>query len=386
MKVVILSTSDNQGGAARATYRLHQSLRKHKLDSRILVKEKSSSDERVFGPKTQISKGLALTKESFDAIPLKFYQNRKDLPFSPQWVPDRVIEKVHNLSPDVVNLHWVSGGYLRIETLAKLNRPIVWTLQDMWAFTGGCHYTEGCNRYMQSCGACHQLASDLDWDLSKWIWKRKATSWRNINLTVVAPTTWMAECAQSSSLFKDLRVEVIPFCLDTEIYRPIEQAVAREVLGLPQDKKLILFGALQATSNRRKGYHLLKSALHILSKSDWRNKVGVCVFGASKQDSSSDLTGLKSHYFGYIQDDMSLAMIYSAADIMVVPSIEEAFGQTASESLACGTPVVAFNATGLKDLVTHQEDGYLAKPVSKRELTTTVNYFISEEARLAISA
>ena len=129
-------------------------------------------------------------------------------------VADRVIPKVAQINPDIINLHWISGAFMQIETFSKLKRPLVWTLHDMWGFTGGCHVIGECNRYKASCGACPQLNSSNEWDLSRWVWQRKVKAWKNINLTLVSPSSWLAECARSSSLFQNLRIEVIPHGLD----------------------------------------------------------------------------------------------------------------------------------------------------------------------------
>jgi glycosyltransferase involved in cell wall biosynthesis len=199
---------------------------------------------------------------------------------SSEWLPDRLASRVQQINPDIINLHWTCKGFLKIETLAKFTQPIVWTLHDMWAFTGGCHYSESCDLYTKSCGSCPQLQSNREQDLSRWVWNRKAKSWKSLNLTIVSPSNWLAECARSSFLFQNNRVEVIPNGLDTQIYQPIERHLARARLKLPQDKLLILFGAMSSTSDRRKGFHLLQSALQKLGESDWRNQVELVVFGS----------------------------------------------------------------------------------------------------------
>jgi glycosyltransferase involved in cell wall biosynthesis len=173
---------------------------------------------------------------------------------------------------------------------------------------------------------------------------------------------------------------VIPNGLDSEQYKPIERRLAREVLKLPQDKQLILFGAMGATSDSRKGFNWLELALQHLSNSRYEENIEIVVFGSSQPENAINL-GFKSHYLGYLQDDISLALVYSAADVMIVPSVQEAFGQTASESLACGTPVVCFDTTGLKDIVEHQENGYRAKGFSAEDLANGIAWVLQDEQR-----
>lgn len=380
MNVLLLSTQDVAGGAARAAYRLHKGLQNIDLQSQMLVQEKYTDDKTVIAPRIRLFQGVAKAKLTFETLPLKLYSQKQNTPFFIQWLPDRVISQVAQINPDIINLHWISAAFMQIETLAKLKRPLVWTIHDMWAFTGGCSYAGDCDRYQISCGACPQLNSKKDWDLSHWVWQRKAKALKNLNLTIVSPGSWLAECAKSSSLFKNLRIEVIPNGLDTQKYKPVHQRLARELLNLPLDKELILFGALDATNDSRKGFHYLQPALQELSKSGWKDKFEVVIFGASQPENPPDL-GFKTHYLGHIHDDISLATVYSAADVMLVPSLQESFGQTASESLACGTPVVAFNSTGLKDIVDHQQNGYLAKPYEVDDFAKGIAWVLENEQR-----
>jgi len=377
MESLILNTFDNFGGAARAAYRLHLGLCALGASSQMLVRTKSSSDETVIDERSIVAKAGRIS----NYLPLLFYPKLEDQLFSTQWFPDMVHPKVAKINPDIINLHWICGGYLQVETLKKFKKPLVWTLQDMWAFTGGCHYSYDCDRYKENCGQCPQLRSSKSYDLSRWIWRRKLKAWRDIDLTIVTPCAWMAECVKESSLFRERRVEVIPFCLNTKVYKPIDQKIARELLNLPQDKKLILFGAIAATTDRRKGFPLLLNALNELSRqAGWRDKFEVVVFGSSKPKKMIDY-GFHAHYLGSFADDVALALVYSSADVMVVPSLQESFGQTASEALACGTPVVAFDATGLKDIVDHQVSGYLAKPYESEDLAKGIAWVLEDQDR-----
>jgi len=384
MKILHLSTSDIEGGAARAAYRLHQGLKATDVDSQMLVRAKSSIDRAVIQEQTKLTK----LGPSLNGLPLRFYPHRQSGLFSPQWFPDAIAPKVKQLDPDIIHLHWIYNGYLQIETLTKFNKPIVWTTHDMGAFTGGCHYTGKCDQYTNSCGACPQLKSNKVGDLSRWVWNRKAKAWKDLNLTVVCASSWMAECARASSLFKNLRVEVIPYGLDLEKYKPIEQKLARKLLDLPQDKQLVLFGTSPGIiGDPRKGFQLLQPALQNLNQFGWQEKLELVVFGASQPENPINL-GFRTHYLGQFQDDISLALVYSSADVMVVPSIQEAYGQTASESLACGTPVVAFAATGPKDIIDHQYNGYLANPFEIEDFAKGIAWILENNCnqKLRIAA
>ena len=269
---------------------------------------------------------------------------------------------------------------MQIETMAKLNVPIVWSLHDMWAFTGGCHYTQSCDRYLQSCGTCPQLGSRRQLDVSHWVWRRKRQVYRQSNLTVVALSHWLANCARESSLLKDIRVEVIPNGIDTQAYRPVESKTARQLLNLPQDKKLILFGALKSTSNKRKGFQFLEAALSELKNSSWSDTFELVIVGANQPEDPPDF-GFKVHYLGSFSDDLSLALAYSAVDVFVAPSTQENLANTVMESLACGTPCIAFKIGGMPDMIEQGENGYLAQPFDVSDLARGIAWVIEDEER-----
>ncbi len=376
MKILHLSTSDIDGGGARAAYRLHQGLKSQEVDSNILVRAKESTDRSVISEKSLLTKMGPL----LSGFPLKFYPKPSSM-FSSQWVLDAIAPQVKQINPDIVHLHWICNGFLSVESFSKLNKPLVWTLHDMWPFTGGCHYTDECLGYKSTCGSCPLLRSQSSRDLSHWVMTRKLNSWKKLNPIIVSPSNWLAKCALESTLFKNYRVEVIPHGLDLSRYKPVDQKLARNLLNLPQDKKLVLFGASSgATGHTRKGFHLLQPALQKLNHLDPKANLELVVFGATEPENAVDL-GFKTHYLGTFQDDISLALIYSSADVMVVPSIQEAFGQTASEALACGTPVVAFASTGLQDIVEHQIDGYLAQPFDVDDLAEGIAWILQDEVR-----
>ncbi|MBF2066314.1 MAG: glycosyltransferase family 4 protein [Calothrix sp. C42_A2020_038] len=380
MNILLINTSDISGGAARSAYRLHEGLRSIHVKSQMLVQEKYSDDKTVIAPKLRFSQAIARAKLSFDNLPLKLCPQYNNGSFSLQWLPDKILSRVNQLQPDVINLHWVSGAYMQVETLAKLKQPLVWTLHDMWAFTGGCHYNQECNHYTTSCGTCPQLGSDRKWDLSYLMWQRKAKAWKNLDLTIVTPSNWLAKCALASSLFKNRRVEVIPYGLNTQKYRPINQQFARDLLKLPNDKQLILFGALQASSDKRKGFHLLQGALHELSSTEWKNKIELVVFGPSQSENSTNF-GFKSHNLGTLNDDLSLALAYSAADAFIAPSIQDNLPNTVMEALACGTPSVAFDIGGMPDMIEHQKNGYLAQPFKIGDLANGIIWVLENPER-----
>lgn len=380
MKVLMLSTFDTRGGAAIAARRLHTGLRRIGVDSRMLVQEKSSDDPFVIEPATPLCRALTAFRPMLDSLPLKQYPGRQRITFTPAMLPDRLGRKITQLSPEIVHLHWVAAGFIRIETLAKLNKPLVWTLHDSWPFTGGCHLPFDCLRYREACGACPTLGSSRDWDLTSRILARKQKAWQGLNLTVVAPSRWLAECARSSTLFRDKRIEVIPNGLDTSRFHPIDQDTARDILSLPRDRKLLMFGGVHAASDPNKGFHYLAEALHKLAALGWSETAELLVFGSPEPDHAPDF-GLKCHYLGHVHDDVTLALLYSAADVFVAPSIQENLPNTVIEAAACGTPSAAFAVGGLPELVEHGKTGYLAKPFESADLAKGLALLLADDAK-----
>lgn len=367
MKLLALNTQDQKGGAAIATYRLHCALRSIGVDSYLLVQRKDSDDISVLGQKSKWQYVLALIRQELECAFPKLYYKRLKTIFSAAWLPENLATKVAANRPDIIHMFWVNYGLLRIETLSKFKQPIVWTLHDMWPFTGGCHYDEGCGRFQQSCGRCPILYSQSDSDLSRRIWARKRKSWSNVPIVVVATSHWLANMARLSSLFKDQRIEVIPNCIDTEKYKPLDKVTSRAAYNLPQDKNLILFSAMSATSEKRKGNQYLVPALLKMSQLGWGKSTELVIVGASTPVNPPDL-GMKVHYMGRMNDEISQVLLYSAADVVVAPSLQENLSNTVMESLACGTPVVAFNIGGMPDMIDHQMNGYLARAFDPDDL------------------
>ncbi len=373
MKVLIVSASDINGGAARAAYRLHKSLIVKDVDSQMLVQSKDTNSSHVLVSETKINRYLSRLRPLIDSLPTRIYKNRLPTLFSPSLLPfSDVVKRVNTIKPDVVHLHWITGGMMRVEDIAKIKVPIIWSLHDMWGFTGGCHYSDGCSRYEISCGKCKVLGSEIENDLSANLHRRKSKIYSKLtNLTVVGLSRWMESEANKSSLFKDTPVVNLPNPIDTEVFSPYDKYVARDLFNLPQDKKLVLFGAIGATSDPRKGFKQLSEALEYIDA----EIIELVIFGSDS--SEMETFNHKVHYLGRLHDDIALRLLYCTADVMVVPSLQEAFGQTASEAMSCGVPVVAFRATGLLDIVDHMNNGYLAEPYSAEDLAKGINFILN---------
>jgi glycosyltransferase involved in cell wall biosynthesis len=379
--VLLLSYSDSGGGAGRAAYRLLQGLREQGVSAQMEALDPVTGDPAVHGPKTRLGRFTSLMRASVDRLPLGLVIRGPRPMFSPAWLPERLAHRVRRRAPQAVHLHWLPGGMLRIESLAGLGRPLIWTLHDMWAFTGGCHYDDGCGRYVEACGRCPVLGSARQQDLSSWVLRRKIRAWRGVPITLVAPSRWLAERASASSLFRDRPVQVIPNGLDLELFQPVDPGLARRLLRLPPDRSYLLFGALDPEGERRKGFGLLQAALQRLAEAGWRERLDLLVVGAAAPAVPLDLGGLRARYLGLLRDELSMALALAAADAVVVPSTQENLPNMAVEAFACGRPCVGFAVGGLPEIVEDGVNGRLARTLEPAELAQAIAWVLGDETR-----
>jgi len=375
MKILHFNQRDD-GGAGRAMVRLHWGLRSENVESFAFVQVKTTDDEYISAPENFLGKLSAKLKlsEHLSHLPLRFYKNKTDSHFSPSGAPDTLTKVVESINPDIVHLHWINHGFLNVESLKKFKRPIVWTLHDMWPFSGGCHYSNDCEGYKKACGTCPALGSKKENDLSRSIWKRKMKAWADLDMTIACPSNWMADCARESTLFGNRRIEVIPNGLDTAAFKPIDRPMARQLMNLPTDKHLVLFGAANV-QDIRKGIHLLMPALQKLHNNGLHDKIELMVFGSTSAEQMPEVE-FKINYLGRLTDNISLSLAYSAADVFIAPSLEDNLPNTLVEALACGTPGVAFGIGGIPDIIDHMHNGYLARPFEPASLAEGIKWVL----------
>jgi glycosyltransferase involved in cell wall biosynthesis len=379
MRVLHLSTFDSDGGAARGSLWLHQALRAQGVDSLMMVGRKTDNDASILPLPHATDRLAARLRGRLDALPLRRYDKTDDSFWTLGWVPARIEHIVEEIDPDVVHLHWIGAGFLPLDALKRIGRPLVWTLRDMWPLTGGCHYTAGCERYRESCGACPQLRSSRETDISRRTWERKKRHWTDLDLHLVPISGWLADCVEASPLLRHHPREIIPNGLDASRFHPSEKRIARRAWDLPDDRRIVLYGAINATRDRRKGFPELLAALGHLGETARARDTLLVVFGDLEPDDMPDL-GIETRYVGYVGDDEKLVLLYSCADVAVMPSLQEAFGKTLIEAMACATPVVAFASGGPLDIVDHRRTGYLAKPFCPDDLAAGITWCLDEWA------
>jgi len=378
MKVLLANTFANSGGAARAAYRLHQGLVQIGVHSRMLVQNNPTDDWRVRSmARSLFQKAVSRVRPQVDRLPLRCYFRRQSSTWSVGWLSNPISSIFNGSDAEIIHLHWVVDGFVPIREIKRISRPLVWTLHDMWAFTGGCHYAFDCPRFIESCGRCPQLRSASQFDVSRFAWREKKIHWKNRQMTIVCPSRWIARLARLSSILNDKEIIVIPNGIDTSIYKPLDKNHCREILGLPKDRRIILFGALGA-GNKAKGGHILHPAVQELRKMvPDCSQFHIAIFGAGEPKAPVSF-GIPCTYVGRLSDDIALSVLYSAVDVTVVPSLTDNLPNIVLESLSCGTPVAAFNIGGMPDMIEHRVNGYLAEPYESEDLARGIAFVLSD--------
>ena len=408
MKVISVNTNDTHGGAARAAMRIMQGVQQHGVETQMLVKEKHTQDSAVvplqqFLPKNKlycIADWVAQkVKNKYHYWLWRPYRETKENVFMSDSRGTRLGGALQKLDYDVLHLHWINQRFIKLQDLPK-DKLIVWTLHDSWPFCGVCHYFLDCQRYKTHCGDCPMLHSGKEKDLAYRIFEEKLRAYQDLNLHIVTPSRWLGECAKQSALFGRFPVTVIPNCLDTEIYRPLTETeiesrlevaiqhnpllhAVKRAVGEKAIKPLLLYGAVAAATDKIKGFKYLLSALQTLDQQGF--EANLVVFGASESDLPMQFEHISVHFIGYVSDTDLLVILYNLADVMVVPSLTEVFGQTASEALACATPVVCFKTTGIQEVVDHQVCGYVAKMQDSEDLAHGIRWCLDNNKYGALS-
>ena len=374
MNILHLWRSDSPsfgGGGAMSMYRLHSVLRKTDVNSRILCRIKTIDSPYI----EEIERGL---KEKILERLLKQVTYRL-LSLNDAHLVYSLNIKKHEfyLNADVVHLHGTHSeflNYLSLPTLTK-NKPTVFTLHDMWTLTGHCGYSYDCERWKIGCGQCpypdthpgvKRDSTRLEWKLKDWVY-------RKLDLTIICPSQWLAKIAKQSPLLNRFPIHHIPYGLDTEIFQPLDEQKSRSELGIPLDKKVLLFAAVNC-ADYRKGGDLLIKALKKLPESVKAETV-ILVFGHQSEE-PMDTSGIPVFHLGYITDKHTQALAYSAADLFLFPSRADNFPNVALESLACSTPVVSFAVGGIPEQVRPGVTGYLAQPEDVNDFCKGITHIL----------
>lgn len=382
------------GGAGAGARRLHEALLGLGVDSRFWYWRRGSVEtpraRRMLvwgdGPWLPRATDRLFGRARRVAIKSRLREARRGAPpghelFTPPVVGWATPFSERRFSGQVVHLHWVSGlvDYPTFFRSLPAARPVVWTLRDMNPLTGGCHYSDGCQRYRDGCGSCPQLGTRAPDDVSALYFSVKRAATRDLNLHVAAPSRWMLDHARSSPVFAGARsFHWMPTGIETDVFVPRDRTEARAELGIPPDGLLLALGA-ERLDNVRKGASL---ALTALARLETDRDVRLVVFGEALPAGALP-ADLPVYARGFVADPGGLATIYAAADCFVLPSLEDNLPKTGLEALSCGTPVVAFDSGGVVDYVLPGRTGLLARTGDADDLAHRIDWLLAhDEERL----
>lgn len=386
MKVVILSTFEQVGGAAIAANRLMKALRKSGVEAKMLVRDKQTDDPNVISVNSSMfARWINKIRFVWERSVI-FVHNRlkRENLFTISIANTGIDISKHPIikAADIIHLHWINQGFLSIDIIykiVKLGKPVVWTMHDQWTYTGICHYTSGCDKYLSHCSLCQKLYAPSKRDLSDIIFNKKQQLYINSAITFVGCSHWVAEEALSSTLCKKSSVYSIPNPIDTSQYKPTDKSLARKDLNLPDEQcKLILFGACKIT-DERKGLTYLKQSCDILKNKYGisSKKVSLVVFGGGVEELSS-IFPFEIHNVGYINNAELMIKLYNAVDLFAVPSLEDNLPNTIMEAMACGTPCVGFQTGGIPEMIDHLQTGYVAEYKNAQDLAKGIYWVLNE--------
>jgi glycosyltransferase involved in cell wall biosynthesis len=364
MKILHVNYSDTIGGAAIAVLRIHHILLKQGIDSHIIVSEKSSNFKNVEGPKKTIDIIKTFIKKSINRQLKYIFKTNNKNTHSINLIPSGLHKKINKFKPDVVNLHWLGNEMISLKEISKINAKVVWTLHDMWPFCGAEHYTEN-YRFVEGYNTENRPSDESGIDLNKYVWNQKNKHFKNIK-NFICTSSWMLEKAKKSKLLENKNIEEIPLTLDKNFWKPVDDKFSKNFFGIKDEEKVIVFGAENYLKNPRKGFdYFIKAIEKIESKKLCKYKV--LLFGTNEKSNLKNLNQNIIH-LGRILDEYTLKLIYSAADVVVIPSTMESFGLIALEALHCGSPCVAYEKTSLETLIDHKINGYLVKERSEEDM------------------
>ncbi|MBK7627790.1 MAG: glycosyltransferase [Bacteroidales bacterium] len=378
LKVLHVNYSDGFGGADIACMELHKALKREGIDSHVLVIKKQNRDSDII---LVSKKGfvLNLVKQKISEYILKFQRTANPIHHSLGIFSSKAL-KIINKSPyNIIHLHWINREMLSIKDVAKINKPVIWTLHDSWPFCGTEHHPnilENDLRYKEGYSRDNRSKSSSGIDIDKYVWTLKRFWWKNLKIRFIAPSLWEYEAFKSSMLINHLKCNIVPNLIDINIFKPINSDFARILLNIPLNRKIILFSVASDPSlDKNKGFNFFVKALEIISKTNYLDSLHILILGTYDRILPLNLP-VATTYLGFIKDKTSLAAIYNSTNVLVVSSMVESFGLTSLESISCGTPVVAFQTSGILDIIEHKKTGYLAKCFDINDLATGIVYLL----------
>lgn len=389
MRVLIVNTSENTGGAAVAANRLKEALNNNGIKAKMLVRDKESDDITVAQLNKSWHQKWDFLWERF-VIYMRLHFKRDNLFLIDIANAGTDITKTREFKEaDVIHLSWINQGMLSLKGIRKIlesHKPVVWTMHDLWPASSICHYARNCRNYEKQCGNCPLLPGNgSSNDLSARIWRKKRKILERNSILFVTCSRWLADKAKKSGLLSGQKVISIPNPIDSRAFTKENREEARLYAGLPEGKKLILFVS-QRVTDKRKGMDYFITAINKMVEAhpEMKDNCGIAILGG-KAEELADKLPLPSYPLGYVSEEKKIASIYNSVDLFVLPSLEDNLPNTIMEAMACGVPCVGFNTGGIPEMIDHLKNGYVAEYKSSDDLARGIHWVVSEADHQSLS-
>ena len=391
MRVLIVNTSEKTGGAAVAANRLMEALINNGVKAKMLVRDKQTDCLTVVSAGDGWRQRWHFLWERWRIFMAMHFSKTHLFEADIANVGTDITTLPEFKEADIIHLHWINQGFLSLNGIQKIlssGKPVVWTMHDIWPATAICHYARGCCRYQNKCESCPLLPRRSVSDLSAVVWRRKNEILRKYHISFVACSRWLEGEAKKSALLKGQRVTNIPNPINSHVFCPSDKQQAREALGLPLDKHVILFVS-QRLNDKSKRLDYLVAAVNRMAVQDssLKDNTAIAVLGGHSEE-VADLLPLPVFPLGYVSDESKIVKVYNAADVFVLPSLEDNLPNTIMEAMACGVPCVGFNIGGIPEMIGHLKSGYVAKAADADDLARGIKWVLdfkgeelSKEAR-----
>lgn len=377
MKILHISSSNIYGGSTKAAINLHKSLLKENVQSFFLSQDNVLNIHNSLSKQSSFTNILNIIKNGIARKICKTYKSKKKETLSISIFNTNILNRINNSDCDLVNLHWICNEFISIHQIKKINKPIVWSLYDMWAFSGAEHYSDS-NRYIEGYLKNNRNKDEKGFDINKWVWMRKLKNF-NFQFPLVAPSEWLKDCAKKSFIFKDFKIHKIGHAIDVNKWGIIDKDYSKDLFEVDKKKKLIIFFSSGSTQNHRKGLDYLFEIIKNLKIED--KIYELIIVGQEKKYNFLDKKNVR--YIDFLKDDMSRKILYNAADLILAPSRTEAFGLVVAEAAACGTPSVGFENTGVSEIILQKKTGYLAKEDNVIDFAKGIEWFFEDYKRFS---
>ena len=389
MRVLIINTSERIGGAAIAANRLMEALKNNGIKTKMLVRDKQTDQISVVELKKSWWKVWQFIWERVVIWQANHFKKHNLFAVDIANTGTNITALPEFTQADVIHLHWINQGMLSLTDIRRIiqsGKPIVWTMHDMWPFTGICHYAGDCDKYATQCHNCPQLYKGSRKDIAYRTFQKKKKLFEGAQITFVACSRWLESLAKKSDLIKGQTITNIPNAINTNLFKPRDKKQAREKCHLPQDKKLLLFGSVKIT-DKRKGIDYLVSACKQIASSypDFSKELGVVVFGNQAEQYAS-LFPFPIYPMNYVSNEKELVDIYNAVDLYVTPSLQDNLPNTIVEAMACGIPCIGFNVGGIPQMIDHLHNGYVARYKSSEDFANGIHWILTDPEYDELSA